>query len=183
MLITLAIGISNAQNFALKTNLLYTGVAQAPNLGMEIGLGKRSTLDVWGAYNPWNLDGTDENNKKMVHMIIQPEYRYWLCEKFNGHYFGVHALYSTYNVSETAVPLLFEKEFRYEGNAFGAGVSYGYHWMWGKHWGMEFNIGFGVANLEYKKFDCAKCSEELGTFKKTYIGPTKAGITLVYVIK
>ena len=168
--------------FALKTNLLYWATGTL-NLSAEIGLAKKSTLDIMASYNPWNLNGTYENNKKLVHFIVRPEYRYWFCERFNGHFLGVHAFYWQYNINQYNVPLLFEKEYRYEGNAVGAGLSYGYHWAWSKHWGMEFNFGLGVAFLDYKKSDCVKCGAELGEYKKTYAGPTNIGIKLVYVIK
>ena len=169
-------------SFALKTNLLYWATGTI-NLSAEIGLAKKSTLDIMGSYNPWNLNGTYENNKKLVHFIVRPEYRYWFCERFNGHFLGVHAFYWQYNINQHDVPLLFEKEYRYEGNAVGVGISYGYHWAWSKHWGMEFNFGLGVAFMDYKKSECVKCGDDLGDFKKIYAGSTSIGIKLVYVIK
>lgn len=178
-----SIASARAQQVAVKTNLLYGAGTLTPNLGVEIGLGKRTTLDLRGSYNPWNLKGSETDNKKLVHWIVQPEFRYWLCQKFNGHFFGVHALYAQYNVGGHDVPMLFDKEFRYEGNAIGGGISYGYHLMLGKRWGAEFNAGVGVAAMKYDKYDCPKCGDKVGTFDKTYFGPTKAGITLIYLIK
>lgn len=64
LILTLLVSYSRAQDIAIKTNLLYGGYTYTPNLSLEIGLGKRSTLDLGGGYNPWNLDGTAENNKK-----------------------------------------------------------------------------------------------------------------------
>ena len=168
--------------FAIKTNLLYWATG-TPNLAFEIGLGKKTSLDLMAGYNPWNLDGTFDDNKKMVHWMVRPEFRYWLCERFNGHFFGLHAFYWKYNISERNIPMLFDKEFRYQGNAFGAGLSYGYHWAWSKHWGMEFNIGAGLAFLDYTKKDCVKCGHEVGEYKKTYFGPTNLGIKLLFVAK
>ena len=168
---------------ALKTNLLYDFGAMTPNLGLEIGLDKRSTLNISAGYNPWNLDGTYDDNKKLVHWLANIEYRWWLCERFNGHFFGAHVLGSQYNVGEYDVPMLFEKESRYEGWAAGAGLSYGYHWMWSKRWAMEFTLGLGYIHLEYDIYGCEKCAEMEGQEKKNYFGPTKAGINLVFMIK
>ena len=42
-----------AQDIAIKTNLLYGAYTYTPNLSLEVGLGKRSTLDLGGGYNPW----------------------------------------------------------------------------------------------------------------------------------
>lgn len=168
--------------FAIKTNLLYWATV-TPNLSIEFGLGKKTSLDLMFSYNPWNLKGDYEDNKKLVHWIVRPEFRWWTCERFNGHFFGVHAFYWQYNVGSYEIPMLFEKDYRYDGNAFGAGISYGYHLALAKRWGLEFNIGAGVAFMDYTKKDCVKCGNEVGQFQKTYIGPTSAGIKLVFMIK
>ena len=43
--------------FAIKTNALYWATS-TPNLGFEVGLAKKITLDVSGNYNPWSLATT-----------------------------------------------------------------------------------------------------------------------------
>ena len=180
--------IAHAQQAAVKTNLFYGTSTLTPNLGVEFGLGTRTTLDIAAGYNPWNLEGTATDNKKWIHYLVQPEFRYWTCERFNGHFFGLHGLFSQFNVGGIKVPSLFgdpifEKDFRYEGTAYGGGISYGYHWMWSRHWGMEFTLGIGVAYLTYDKYECETCGNVIGKENKTYFGPTKAGITLVFLIK
>ena len=110
LILTLLVSYSRAQDIAIKTNLLYGGYTYTPNLSLEIGLGKRSTLDLGGGYNPWNLDGTAENNKKLVHWLGEIEYRYWLCQRFSGHFLGVHVLGSQYNIAQQDLPLIFGKE-------------------------------------------------------------------------
>lgn len=177
---------ADAQSVGIKTNLLYGGVTYTPNLGVEIGLGKRTTLELSGGYNPWNLDGAMDNNKKLVHWLAQVEFRYFFCERFNGHYIGVHALGGMYNIAAHELPLLFgndSRNYRFQGTALGAGVSYGYQLVLGKNWNLEFNIGVGYANLKYEKYRCVNCGEKQGDFSRNYFGPTKAGISIVYVIK
>lgn len=176
--------VANAQKIAVKANLFYGAMTYTPNLGIEIGLSMRSTLDINGGYNPWNLKGSESSNKKLVHWLGNVEYRYWLCEKFNGHFFGVHALGSQYNISQHELPLFFgkgSKGYRYEGWAAGAGVSYGYQWILGKHWNLEANIGIGYARLKYDKYNCVKCGDKVGSDFRNYFGPTKAGVSLIYV--
>ena len=48
-------GNSYAQKVAVKTNLLYDATTTM-NLGLEIGLGKKWSLDLSGNYNPWKFD-------------------------------------------------------------------------------------------------------------------------------
>ena len=129
-------GTANAQDIAAKTNLLYWS-STTPNLSFEFGLGKRTTLDLTGAYNPWTLN--KDSNKKIKHWLVMPEFRYWLCERYNGHFFGLHSGYVFYNIS--GVRVLFQdkstKNHRYQGWATGAGLSYGYSWILGKRWNIE----------------------------------------------
>lgn len=175
-----------SQKVAVKTNLLYGGYTFTPNLSMEIGLGRRSTLDIGGGYNPWNLKGSKENNKKLVHWLGEIEYRYWLCERFSGHFFGAHALGTQFNISQHKLPLIFGKDsdkYRYEGYGYGGGLSYGYHWILGKRWSLEAQIGVGYARLDYDKYECKTCGEKIGPETRNYFGPTKAGVSLIYIIK
>lgn len=173
-----------SQEVAVKTNLLYGAYTYTPNLGLELALGRRATLDVGGGYNPWNLDGARDNNKKLVHWLGQIEYRYWFCQKFNGHFIGVHALGTEFNISQHELPLLFGKDsqkYRYQGYGYGGGISWGYQWILGKHWNLELNLGVGYARLHYDKFECKKCGNKIGTESRNYYGPTKAGVSLIYV--
>lgn len=102
----------------MKTNLLYGGYALTPNLGVEVGLLPRWTLEMSGAYNPFNLHGSETDNRKLVHWVAMPEFRYWTCQRFNGHFFGIHGLYGQYNIGGHNLPLLFGRgsdAYRYEG--------------------------------------------------------------------
>lgn len=175
---------ADAQRVGVKTNLLYGAYTYTPNLGIEARLGKRSTLDVGVGYHPWGLKGTESDNKKLVHWLGNVEYRYWLCQTFNGHFFGVHALASQYNISGHELPLLFgegSEGFRNQGMAVGAGFSYGYQWVLGSHWNVEASIGVGYAYLKYDKHLCPQCGDYVGSYSKSYLGPTKATLSLVYV--
>ena len=79
---------------AIKTNALYWATS-TPNLGLEIGLAKKLTLDISGNYNPWKFS----DNKQLKHWLVQPELRYWLCERFNGSFFGLHGHYADADIS------------------------------------------------------------------------------------
>ena len=115
--------------------------------------------------------------------MLRPEYRWWTCERLNGHYFGTHALYSRYYISGRNIPLLFDKKYSYDGHALGAGLTYGYHLPLSKNWAMEFNIGVGYAYMWFDKGNCSKCSPQGVSATKHYVGPTRAGINLIYIIK
>ena len=81
----LAFGVaaSNAQNVAIKTNLLHDAT-QSINLGIEVGVSQRWTIDIAGNYNSWSKN----SSVKWKHIYIQPEARYWFCDRFAGHFLG-----------------------------------------------------------------------------------------------
>lgn len=170
--------------YAIKANLLYGGVALTPNLAFEVGINDKSTIELSGGYSWWGRKkDASENHKQFAHYSIRSEYRHWLCERFNGHYFGGNVSFSKYYVSGYKIPLLFKKDHSYDGWALSAGVDYGYHLVLAKHWGLDFNIGAGYARMDYKKGDCAKCDPKSKSKVSHYFGPTRAGITLTFMIK
>ena len=256
-----------AQDMALKTNLLYDATTTI-NLGYEFKLDHKTTLDIWVNYNPWTLGkkwvglyerqynpeignavayaSASERQSKLKHIAIQPELRWWLCESFNGHFFGAHLHAGLFNVgalklpfdwgrykdaqgeylggypvsmtpvnhenvriqgigyrpSNTAYPGLvgsenFESNDIYWGNAdrdgiytnsfegwlLGAGVSYGYHMILSPRFSLEFTAGIGYAFLKYDKNRCTDCTKKIGEEVSHYFGPTRVGLSLVYMLK
>lgn len=171
-------GNSYAQKVAVKTNLLYDATTTM-NLGLEIGLGKKWSLDLSGNYNPWKFD----DEMRLRHWGVQPELRYWLCEKFNGHFLGLHGHYAKYNVGGMSFLSDNMERHRYQGHLWGGGISYGYQWLLGNRWSMEAVLGVGYARLDHSKYPCATCGTIQKSEKKNYFGPTKAAVSIIYIIK
>lgn len=181
----LALMTTNAysQKFAVKSNLLYDATTTF-NLGMEIGLAKKWTLDISGNYNPWKFgDDCNETITRTKHWMVQPELRYWTCEKFNGHFFGLHGHYADYNVGGFKFLSDNMEKNRYQGNLYGAGLSYGYQWLLSNRWSMEAVIGAGWAHMEHDKYPCACCGTPSTDKSKDYFGVTKVALSIIYFIK
>ena len=178
----LGAGSAVAQKVAVKTNIPYWATT-TPNLGFEFGLGARTTLDISGGYNFWTLNR--EANRKIKHFVVMPEVRWWLCERFNGHFFGVHGLGGEYNIAKVKLPFGLAKngkDYRYDGSYVGGGVSYGYQWMLARKWSLEATVGVGYVRFNYDKYPCYDCGQRLESGNKNYFGPTKVGINLIFVI-
>jgi len=173
-----------AQKAALKTNLFYDATTTL-NAGVEFGLSPKWTLDVSGNLNPWTFSG----NKKWKHWLVQPEARYWFCDKFMGHFVGVHALGGQFNMGNWDTDFSFLgsdlgelKSHRVEGWMVGAGIAYGYAWALSRHWNLEGEIGVGYAYMRYDKYKCERCGVKVESDKTHhYFGPTKAAVNLVYI--
>ena len=180
--VVIAIASASAQKAALKTNLLTDGFL-SPNLGLEIGLAPKWTLDVTGEINFWTV-----NQHKWKHWLVQPEARYWFCERFAGHFLGVHAIVGQYNFGNIKNNINFlGSDFsqltdnRIQGWGAGAGVAYGYSWILNSHWNFEAEIGIGWIYTRFDKFPCAECGTAIEKdHPHTYFGPTKAALNLVY---
>ncbi len=248
---------SFAQEMALKTNLLYD-LTTTINLGYEVALDNKTTLDVWVNYNPWTLghkwvgiknapaEYVERRETKLKHFMIQPEVRFWLCEKFNGSYFGVHLHGGIYDVGALAMPfgwgrykdasgeylgtenqemvnsdgktvtgvqynggtdpyqgmvdkfgedyaknhVLYSNADRdgiytnsFEGWFAGAGVSYGYHLVVSPRFSMDFTLGVGYSYFQYEKTRCTDCRQVIAEEESHYFGPTRLGVSLVYMLK
>ena len=112
---------ARSQVVAVKTNVLYD-VTTTFNLGAEVAFDKHLSLDISGNYNPWTLP----DDKSIKHWLVQPELRYWLHERFNGHFLGVHALYADYDVAGKTLLNVMKSDYAYEGNAYGGGMAISY---------------------------------------------------------
>ncbi|MCM1222639.1 MAG: DUF3575 domain-containing protein [Lachnospiraceae bacterium] len=174
---------SKAQDAGLKTNLVGDALL-SPNVAVEIGLAPRWTLDLSGELNFWKV-----NEHSWKHVVFQPEARYWFCERFAGHFLGVHALGGTFNVGNIDMDMTFLgtdfsklKDRRYQGWGAGAGIAYGYAWPVHKHWNIEAEIGFGWVYTRFDSYPCAVCGTKLEDNKvHNYVGPTKAAVSVVYL--
>ena len=186
-------GISvNAQRIGVKTNALYLATS-TPNIGLEYAFADRFSLELEGGYNPWTLDS--DRNMKAKHFLVSPEVRYWFCEAFNGHFIGINANYTFFNLSGVDVPAVFFpsarsamvledlKNRRSEGWAAGAGLTYGCVWPIARRWNLECTVGLGYWYTDYDKFESRKCGLFQEHVSHGAFGPTALGISFIYLIR
>ena len=159
---------------AVKTNLLWDAATIA-NLGVEVELGRRWSLDIPVYYSPYNLSST----RKLRLLATQPELRRWLGAKAGeGHFIGLHGHIGGFNVA-------INDHGRYqdpERPLWGFGLGYGYAINFGKEkrWGMEFNIGAGFADYKYDAYYNRPNGQIFKSGHDTWWGITRAGVTLTY---
>lgn len=169
---------SYGQQIGIGTNVSWW-LTSTPNAEVEFMLSKRLTLNVSGSYNSWTFF---PEGMTLRHYLVQPELRYWPCKSFEGHFFGVHGHYGHYNIGQ--VPFIAGlKDYTYRGELYGGGFSYGYHFAIGGRWGLELSLGVGYAYQEYNKYVCTECAELVGRYKRHFVGPTRLGVTFIYLIR
>lgn len=168
-------------SFVLKTNLFYAATTSI-NLGAEFRIDDKKTWTLPLGYNPW----TFSDNKKMKHWLVQPEFRFWSCEAFNGFYWGIHAHGGEYNIGGLKLPFgMFPtlEEHRYQGYFYGGGLGIGYQWILNNHWNLELGLGAGYTRFEYDKYRCEHCGEKIKTGGSNYFGPDRIALSLIYIIR
>lgn len=176
-------GSLNAQQLAVKTNFLYDATATV-NVGIEVGLAPKWTLDISGNLNSWSKD----EHTKWKHWMVQPEARYWFCDRFSRHFIGAHLIGGAFNVGNinnnlsipwTDFSVLSDR--RYQGYAYGGGVAYGFAFVLTKHLNLELEAGLGYVCLDYDAYECGNCGRWVAEGIHHYVGPTKAAVNLVFV--
>lgn len=171
------------QKIGIKTNIISDAVT-SPSLGIEFKMSPRWTFDISGQMNAWNI-----HERRWRHWMIMPEIRVWYCDAFQGSFWAIHLLGGQYNVGNINTDLKFLgsdfsglKDHRYQGWAAGAGIGYGYDWVLGIHWNLEFEIGIGWIYTRYDEFPCITCGKaELRNQPHNYFGPTKLALSLEYL--
>ena len=172
--------------WALKTNLLYDAVL-VPNVGVEVYLGKN-----WSAGANWMYAWWKHDHKHWYWRIYGGDVniRKWFGKKaeekpLTGHHIGIYAQMLTYDFETGGRGYMGGKP---GGNLWdkahwGAGIEYGYSHPIGRRLNLDFTLGVGYLGGEYHEYipedDCYVWQ---ATKKRNWIGPTKAEVSLVWLL-
>jgi hypothetical protein len=156
--------------FSVRTDLLYW-LAIIPNAGLEWNPFDQWSILVNGLYNRIVLGGGE---KQYRIELVSPELRWHPGESdwFLGAEF--HTGKYSFKFGETG----------YQGNMSGGGITGGYQVHLNPVFDMDFHLGLGYTRLEYDTYYRSKgvLVRKEGGLKKDFIGPTQAGVSLVWRI-
>ena len=91
-------------------------------------------------------------------------------------FIGLHGVFSIYNAGG-----LFGHRYRYEGTAFGGGLSAGLVRPLSRRWNLEFELGLGVVWADWERYRCVNCGKRTGKGSGVYVTPTRTAVNLVYL--
>lgn len=162
---------------ALKTNLLYDALL-VPNIGLETSLGKG-----WAAVAGWNYAWWNRDAAHRYWRVYggEAEVRKYLGAKaretvLSGHHLGLYVQGYKYDFELGGRGQLAEL-------TYGGGLAYGYALPLGRALNLDFSIGMGYLGGEYKVYDPEDgCYVWKETRQRHWMGPTKAEVSLVWVI-
>ncbi len=169
--------LSSLPPLALKTNLLYDAVL-VPTIGIEVSV-----------YGPWtvSLDWFYTWISSNRHHRYWQGYggyigvrHYWGEQPFTGHHAGLYALGLTYDVEWGG------RGYQAAKFGWGGGVEYGYSLPVSSRLNLDFSIGLGFQDGEYKEY--LPADDNTGhylwqsTRKRHWWGPTKAEVSLKWIL-
>lgn len=163
---------------AIKTNMLYD-LLLVPNIGVEVYLGKS-----WSAGGNWMYAWWKTDRKHRYWRTYGGDLylRRWLGSKaeakpLTGHHLGLYGGIVTYDFELGGRGYLGDKW------SYHAGIEYGYAHPIARRLNLEFNIGIGYLGGEYKEY--LPIDDHYvwqATKRRHWFGPTKAEISLVWLI-
>lgn len=162
---------------AVKTNLLYDA-ALVPNLGLEFYLGKGWTIGANGMFAWWRIESKHYYWRVYGGELSVRKYFGRAAEEkpLTGHHLGLYGQILTYDVELGGSG--YQSKLSY-----GGGIEYGYSFPIAKRLNLDLGLGVGYLGGEYKKYkpsDIHYVWQE--TRQRHWFGPTKAEITLVWLI-
>ncbi|TCO91243.1 uncharacterized protein DUF3575 [Bacteroides heparinolyticus] len=161
---------------AVKTNLLYDAVV-VPNLGLEFYLGRG-----WSIAGNWMYTWLKNDNRYRYHRVYggDLEVRRWLSygrKPLTGHHMGIYGLLLTYDLEWGGKGYLGDRW------SYGGGISYGYSAPIGRRLNLDFTLGIGYLDGEYYEYVPQEGHYVWkATKKRRWFGPTKAEVSLVWLI-
>ena len=146
------------------------------NLEVSAAINERWTIHLPVKYNPWEFG----KEKYFKQLTFQPGARHWFTQGYSeGFFAGVNAHISWYDRSR-----LFSGKSRYDGRAFGLGVSGGYCLPIGRRWNVEIELGMAaVQKKETRTKYEFNPEEEVPVTQKDQLDfiPGKIGVSIVYL--
>ncbi len=163
----------------IKTNMLYD-VAAVPNIGIEAGIGRDWSVGVnwmhawWSrssAHRYWRIYGGDVELRRWLH------HRNNRSTTHSGYYLGLYGQILSYDIEFGG------RGRQSDGLSWGVGLSYGYSLPLSRYFNLDFAIGLGYLGGKYKRYEPVDdCYVWQKTDKLNWFGPTKAEVSLVWII-
>lgn len=170
----------------LQTNMLFDALA-LPNIGVEFYVGKNFSVGANWLYGWWKSDNSHNYWRAYGGDIYG---RWWFgrashVKPLQGHHIGVYAQIFTYDFEFGGKGQMGGKPGGdlWDRLNYGAGVEYGYSLPVGRRLNIDFSIALGYATGTYHEYHPEdNCYVWDSTKKRNWFGPTKVGISLVWLI-
>lgn len=171
--------VNNHSYIALKTNLLYDA-ALIPDIGLEVNVHDNWTVYGDVMYAGWNIPsrhvwwdvyGAQAGMRKYFGRTASER-------SFSGHHIGIYGQALAYDLQAGNIGQQ-TPSFN-----MGAGVEYGYSFPVTLNLNIDLELGVGYMGGRYYEYTVTDGHDTWrGTVRRSWFGPTKASVSLVWLIK
>lgn len=169
----------NHSNFSIKTNLLYDAVL-VPNIGVEANIYNNFTAYADFLYAGWNMPSKHFYWDLYGVQIGIRKYLGRASRKrlFTGHHIGLYGQALAYDLQAGYIGQ------QTPGINMGGGIDYGYSFPIAPNMNVDVEIGFGYLGGKYYEYVVWDDHYTWrGTVNRAWFGPTKASVSLIWLIK
>lgn len=172
--------------FALKTNLLYDALL-VPNLGFEAYIGKGYSISANAHFAWWN-----SNSWFWRTYGGEISLRKWFGEaarinNLTGHHIGLYSQVLTYDFMAFGIKGYMSAhphETLFDRPLYTVGLEYGYSLPIARNLNLDFVLGVGFQNGQFNEYKYLNYCHVWQAYKQqNYFGPTKAEISLTWLLK
>lgn len=170
----------------VKSNALYD-LAAVPNIGVEFYLGKKLSIVANWMYGWWDTDRTHHYWRIYGGDIALRRWFGSAAENkpLTGHHVGIYGGVVTYDFEFGGTGYMGGLPGRtlWDRCNYVAGLEYGYSLPIARRWNIDFTIGAGYLGGKYiVYYPKDRCYVWKETRRRNYFGPTKAEISIVWLI-
>ena len=176
---------AEAQSVKVNIPFWLTG---SPNVGIEYTLTRQLTINGEVLWMPYMFKKNEEVFRALqasvdLRYYVNPR-NFYTNDSWDGFYVGPYAMYGNFNIGllEHGDPL---QSYRRKGWGVSGGISTGYKFAFGNRWGLDLNLGLGYAHMQYDKINLGGEYVHFPLERKktkSWIGPTKFGVSMTYNI-
>lgn len=176
-----------AQRVSVSTNLVEWANLGTANAEAGVAVSQHFSLHAGFRYNNWSfrkgqpddrlddISGDAERQFQNRKQAYNFGFRYWPWHVYSGWWLYLRGQWQEYNRGGV---------FRHtaeEGDAYGAGIGFGYTYMLGKHWNVEFGIGGWGGYKTYKVYRCTNCGSVVEQGGKGFFLPDDVFVSFSFV--
>lgn len=186
ILASAAISLGAQNTWAVKTNLLHDIATLSPNVAVEYAFDEQMSVELALSANYWRSWG----GSRLNHLLLQPEVKYWFCEKYDGWFVSATAMAGLATLGNFLDLSQFHPKSPDLSNfllkdafAVSLGIGGGYDFILSRHWNLEVEGAIGYMYARGDEYDDSFNPPDLllkGS-EFDYVGPTKLAVSIVYL--
>lgn len=167
---------ASAQKAAVSTDLVGYANFVTMNVEASVPVARHWSINAGVRYNPFTFDlGEGKEDARNRQQTYAAGMRYWPWNVYSGWWLAGKLQYQEYNSGGIV------SRATYEGDRFGTGFSGGYSYMLGKHFNVDFGLGFWGGYDRFTRYACPVCGVTEDSGEKFFILPSDVIIAFSYV--